>query len=161
MQRNGAPEADVLVVRTAIADCYEDLGRNEELLAMRRHIYERMVEIFGATDSSTLLDASRLADSLILEGRYREARSFCAKQTRVARRVLGSENQDTIELRVSYAISLYKDDGSRLAEALAILKDVHQTARRVFGHAHPVTTRIQEELSEARKHGADDATAAS
>ena len=40
-------------------------------------------------------------------------------------------------------------------EALAILEDVHQTARRVFGHAHPVTMRIQNALSEARESQPD------
>ena len=79
------------------------------------------------------------------------------KQTRVARRVLGSENRDTIELRVSYAISLYKDDVSRLNEALAILVEVYQTARRVFSDAHPITRAVQRVLSEARESQADDA----
>ena len=63
----------------------------------------------------------------------------------------------SIDLRVSYAISLYKDDVSRLNEALAILEEVYQTARRVFGDAHPVTTRIQDKLSEARECQPDDA----
>jgi hypothetical protein len=157
MQRHGASEFNQLIAHTSIADCYEDLGRNEELLAKRRHIYARMVKLRGAADCDTLVDATRLAEALLLEGCYREARSFSAQQSRVARRVLGSEDQDTIELRVSYAISLYKDDVSRLNEALAILEEVYQTARRVFGHAHPVTMRIQDELSEAREIQADDA----
>ena len=55
-----------------------------------------------------------------------------------------------------YAISLYKDDVSRLNEALAILEEVYQTARRVFGHAHPVTMRIQHKLSQARECQATD-----
>ena len=116
-----------------------------------------MVKLRGAADSDTLIDATRLADALIAEGCYREARSFTAQQSRVARRVLGSESRDTLDLRVSYAISLYKDDASRLNEALAILVEVYQTARRVFGDAHPITRAVQEKLSEARESQAVDA----
>ena len=116
-----------------------------------------MVKLRGAADRDTLIDATRLADALILEGCYREARSFSAQQSRVARRVLGPESRDTIYHRAAYAVSLYKDDASRLDEALAIFVDIYQTARRVFGPAHPVTTRIQDKLSEARESQADDA----
>ena len=157
MQRHGASEFNQLIAHTSIADCYEDLGRNEELLTKRRDIYERMVKLRGAADCDTLIDATRLADALILEGCYREARSFTAQQSRVARRVLGSESRDTLDLRVSYAISLYQDDVSRLNEALAILVEVYQTARRVFGDAHPITRAVQEKLSEARESQAVDA----
>ena len=146
------------MARTAIADCYERLGRSQEGLAMRRHIYERMVYLFGATDSGTLLDASRLADALLLAGCYREARSFSAQQSRVARRALGSDTFETLSLRYSYAVSLYADDGSRLAEALAILEEVYQTARRVFSSNHPLTRRVQRKLSQAREcQAVDDA----
>ena len=62
-----------------------------------------------------------------------------------------------VKLRGAAAISLYKDDASRLDEALAILVEVYQTARRVFGDAHPITRAVQEKLSEARESQADDA----
>ena len=157
MKRHGASEFNQLIAHTSMADCYEDLGRNKELLAKRRDIYERMVKLRGAADRDTLIDATRLADALILEGCYREARSFSAQQSRVARRVLGPESRDTIYHRLAYAVSLYKDDASRLDEALAIFVDIYQTARRVFGDAHPVTRGVQEKLSEARESQADDA----
>jgi len=66
-----------------------------------------------------------------------------------------------LDLRVSYAISLYHDDVSRLNEALAILEDVHQTTRRVFGDAHPRTRGVQQAISEARECQADAAGASS
>ena len=65
---------------------------------------------------------------------------------------------DTLAFRVHYAISLYNDGGSRLDEALAILEDVHQTTRRLFGDAHPRTRGVQQAISEAREwQAADDA----
>ena len=158
LRRLGAPEDATLVTRTAIADCYNALGRSGEVLAMRREIYERGVKLDGIDAHNTIVHATRLADALINEGCYREARSFLAQQTRVARRVFGSDHHNTLTLRRHYAVSLYNDDVSRLNEALAILEDSHQTARRVFGDDHPFTRSIQHKLSEAREcRAADDA----
>ena len=52
---------------------------------------------------------------------------------------------------------LINDDNSRAADALAIVEDVHQTARRVFGHDYPRTRGVQQAISEAREWQADDA----
>ena len=109
----------------------------------------------GADDEDTILDGSRLSEALLLAGHYREARSFLAQLTRVAGRILGSEHSRTLDLRLTYAISLYVDDSSRVDEALAILEDVHQTTRRVFGDAHPRTRGVQQAISEARECQAD------
>ena len=68
---------------------------------------------------------------------------------------------DALAFRVHYAISLYNDGSSRLDEALAILEDVHQTTRRVFGDAHPRTRGVQQAISEARECQADAAGASS
>ena len=143
-----------------MADCYIALGRSDEALVMRRDIYERTSKLDGIDDQNTIISATRLADALINEGCYGEARAFCAKQSRVARRVLGSESTETLAFRLHYAISLYNDGGSRLDEALAILEDVHQTTRRLFGDAHPRTRGVQQAISEAREWQADDADGA-
>ena len=158
-------------VRPVLHDPPEDLRREAPegrkassraappVVRLRRQHQRESIEVAvrGAADCDTLIDATRLADALILEGCYREARSFSAQQSRVARRVLGPESRDTIYHRLAYAVSLYKDDASRLDEALAIFVDIYQTARRVFGDAHPVTEGVQEKLSEARESQAVDA----
>ena len=64
-------------------------------------------------------------------------------------------------LRLTYALSLYVDDSSRVAEALAILEDIHPPTQRIFGHFHPLTRRIQNALSKARECLADAAAAGS
>ena len=52
---------------------------------------------------------------------------------------------------------MYRDDISCLADAIAILDDVYQKARRMLGPDHPLTGKIQHHLSEARESQAADA----
>ena len=51
-----------------------------------------------------------------------------------------------------YAESLCKDDGATLddlREAVTTLEETSQTARRVFGGTHPLTSGIEGSLQEA------------
>ena len=50
-------------------------------------------------------------------------------------------------------MALYKDDGATLddlREAVTTFEETEQTARRVFGSAHPLTAKTEFRLQEAR-----------
>ena len=52
-----------------------------------------------------------------------------------------------------YAKALYLDNGATLEdlrEAVSTLEDAARIARRVLGNAHPTTTRIKDDLQDAR-----------
>ena len=52
-----------------------------------------------------------------------------------------------------YARALYYDEGATLDDlrkAVTILEDTEQTARRVLGGTHPMTTGIDDDLRRAR-----------
>ena len=69
------------------------------------------------------------------------------------RRVLGESHEVTFRARNTYAKALYKDPSATLDdlhEAVATLEDTARTARRVFGGAHPLTSKIEVDLQEAR-----------
>ena len=71
----------------------------------------------------------------------------------VARRALGENDENTLKILWSYAMTLYKDRSSTLEdlrEAVTTLEELERTARRVLGGAHPVTLSIEESLREAR-----------
>ena len=54
---------------------------------------------------------------------------------------------------MSYAKALYKDDDATLddlREAVTMLEETAQTARRVFGGAHPLTEALEGDLEESR-----------
>ena len=58
-----------------------------------------------------------------------------------------------LEMRWSYGVALYDDDGATLddlREAVMTLEELKRTARRVLGGAHPLTEGIEDELRDAR-----------
>ena len=86
-------------------------------------------------------------------GRFEEAKSLMRKSIPVARRVLGSNNETTLKMRMIYAKALYEDPGATLDdlhEAVTTLEEIERTARRVLGGAHPLTVDIGRGLQYAR-----------
>ena len=93
------------------------------------------------------------ATTLIELGRFEEARSLMRKMIPVARRVLGHDNDLTLQMRLNYARALYEDPGATLddlRDAVTALEDTARIARRVFGGAHPLTEGVGRELLKAR-----------
>ena len=75
------------------------------------------------------------------------------KTARVARRVLGENDETTIVMRCNYAKSLYREPGATLddlREAVNTLEDNEPIARRVFGGAHPHFLYVERLLHNAR-----------
>ena len=71
----------------------------------------------------------------------------------MARRVLGESSEDTLNVRLNYAKTLYKDKGATLEdlrEAVTTFEDAERIARRVLGGAHPMTLAIEETLRAVR-----------
>ena len=120
---------------------------------MDRDTYSGYLRLNGEEHRESLIAAKNLATTLGELRRFEEAKALMRKTTPVARRVLGESNRITLAMRLLYAQSLYKDDGSTLddlREAVATLVETVRTARRVFGGAHPLTTGIEGELGNAQ-----------
>ena len=101
----------------------------------------------------TFRAASNYALSLIVLGRFEEAKSLLRKTMPVARRVLGENDDLTLRMRWHSAQSLYMDDDATLEdlrEAVTTLEDVEKNARRVFGSEHPHLQLIECYLRDAR-----------
>ena len=72
---------------------------------------------------------------------------------RVARRVFGDDDEDTLRMRWIYASALYMDASATLddlREAVTTLEDSKRIARRVFGGSHPLTEGIERNVQSAR-----------
>ena len=85
--------------------------------------------------------------------RFGKAKALLRKTTPVARRVLGQNHELVLEMRWSYGVALYDDDGATLddlREAVMTLEELKRTARRVLGGAHPLTSAIEGDLRNAR-----------
>jgi len=71
-----------------------------------------------------------------------------------ARRALGEEHEINMKLRRFYACCLYKPDGAsrdEVVEATNLFEALSRMTRRVFGPAHPFTTKIQKDLKNAQE----------
>ena len=92
-------------------------------------------------------------NSLLILGRFKEAKSLMRKIEPLTRRILGEDDRITLIMRWNYANARFRDDSATLddlAEAVATLEDVAPTARRVLGGAHPTTEGIEACLQYAR-----------
>jgi len=153
MRRVGAPEENVLIAQSNLACAYESLGRLQDGLRIRQHVYSRRLEILGEENKHTLQTAYNYAATLKDLRRFEEARSLMRKTIPVARRVLGESNELSIKLRWSYTEALYLDAGATLddlREAVTTLEDAERIARRVLGGAHPVIVDMERSLRVAR-----------
>ena len=146
LRRLGGSERNMLVVQSNLADTYAKLGRKEEALRLRRDVYSGYLRLHGEESEASLTGALNYSLSLTDLGRYQEAKSLLRTKMPVARRVCGDNNDNTLRMRLIYAMSLYENNDATLddlREAVTTLEDTERTARRVLGGAHPITRGIE------------------
>ena len=152
-RRIGSSESCILVAQSNLALAYQELGRLEEALRMRRDVYSGRLKLNGIEHSYTLIAANHYADSLHCLQHFDETKSLLRKMMPVAQRVLGDSNDTTLRMRLIYARALCLDTDATLddlREAVATLEDTERTARRVFGGAHPLVASIERDFQRAR-----------
>ena len=107
-----------------------------------------------AHSSSATFASPYYASSLVDLQRFEEAGSVLRKMIPVARRVLGESHINTVQMKKTYAQSIYRDDGATLddlREAVTTLEETERTARRVLGGAHPFVLSTEESLRASRQ----------
>ena len=100
-----------------------------------------------------LIEANNYANGLVDLRRFEEAKSLLRKTMPIARRALGETHRLMFKIRRMFAEALVRADGAtldELREAATTLEDSGRTARRVFGGSHPLTTKIDGDLRQAR-----------
>jgi hypothetical protein len=120
---------------------------------LKRDVYSGYLKLHGEEHERTFAVANNYALSLNGLQRFKETKSLLRKTIPVARRVLGEGCDATLKMSWYYAAALFMDTGATLndlREAVTTLEDTEQTARRVLGGAHPLTTRIEYYLRDAR-----------
>ena len=120
---------------------------------MRRDAYSGRLKLNGEEHGHTLHAAYNYAGSLVDLERFAEANALLRKLIPVARRVLGENQGLTLDMRWNYAAALCKDPAATLddvREAVTTLEEAERAKRRVLGGDHPVTTKIERDLRNAR-----------
>jgi hypothetical protein len=152
-RRLGDRESNILAVQSNLAATYRSLGRFEEALQMKRDGYTGHLNLYGTEHRETLIEANNYAASLLDLQRFAEAKTLLRKTMPVSRRVLGESDDTTLQMRLTYAMALYKDSTATLDdlnEAVNTLEEIERIARRVFGGAHPDVANIEKALQDAR-----------
>jgi len=152
-RRLGASEEDLLAVQGNLAITYQDMGRLEQALSMRRDVYSGYLRLHGEEDRDTLIAAGNYAASLVDLERHGEGKALLRRTIPMAQRVLGKHDDFPLIMRSNYAEALYKDPAATLndlREAETTLEDTERATRRVLGGAHPTTKLIGCNLREAR-----------
>ena len=151
--RHGYRVEIILAVQGNIATTYDNLGRFEEALRIRRDVYSECLKPYGEEHEQTLQAANNYASTLVEAERFEQARVLIRRTIPVARRVLGEGHRLTLKMRANYARALYKNPAATLddlREAVRTHEDAAPTVRRVFGGSHPLTVDIENELRGAR-----------
>ena len=152
-KRLGRSESTILTVMGNLAQTYNCLGREEDSLRMMRAVYSGTLNVWGEGHPETIREANNYAMALMRLERRAEAKELLRKTTPVARRVLGESDTLKLTMRWNYARALSEDAAAThgdLREAVNALEETEQTARRVLGGAHPLTTEIEDDLQDAR-----------
>ena len=122
LRRVGDPDTNMLVAQGNLAVLYQNVGRNEEALHLRRDVYYGYFRLYGQ-DRRALGAATCYASSLIDLQRFKEAKSLFRKAIPVARRVLGEGDEITLRMGALYAMASRGDavagDGPERAAATA------------------------------------------
>ncbi len=155
MRRVGAPARSILSMQNNLAIAYQNLGRFEESLRLRREVYSGRLKFNGKQHSDTFIAALNYASTLSRSElqRFEETKSFLVPLIPVARRALGESDDTTLKMRSLHARVLYTDPGSTLddiREAVTTLEDTTRITRRVLGGAHPLFGAIERDLQNAR-----------
>ena len=153
MHRRLWPSCDVLHIETNIAECYVALGRHKEAIDLRRTIYDKSLAKDGPTGEFVIVYGMYLAQSLVGDYFFAEAKTFLRDLIPKAESVLGKQDNDTLILQVLYATAVHKDAESSLdeqREVIATLEDCHRIARQVFGASHPRCRDVERTLESAR-----------
>ena len=155
-------EDNMLTAKANLAIAYSKDGREGEALLMEREIYAKTREIYGEESEDNINTVHNLAKLLLEAALHGEARTLLRDYLAVAPRSLGSDHQETLTLRLNYAVALVyegddedeetddEQDRADYLEAERIAADVDRRAELVFGTQHPLIIEAQDTLREVR-----------
>ena len=148
LRRRGTSEIHILRTKNNTAVCYQNLGRHEEALGLRREVYAAFRVMLGESQEETLIAAHNLGLSFIKLKRFAEAKSTLLKPIADAQRTLGDDHATTLDLRDVFGEALSLNE--EFDEATVIYEDIIKRSRRLLGAQHCETQRRERYLGQIR-----------
>jgi serine/threonine-protein kinase len=152
----GTDHADTLRSMNDLAFWSGDGGRHGEAIALHREVIERRSRVLGPEHYDTLWSTNDLAVALGRVGRYREAEALLLDALATWRRSDISQEPDAFMENLADAYH----GQERYEEAEALIGEVLEIRRRLFGDEHPQTLsaiRNQATLDYEQGRGAEGA----
>ena len=135
--------ANILAIRSNLANCYTKLDRSEEALPIFRAVYEA---------NGDLVAAMNYIQALVQANQFATARAVGRKELPALRK-LGLDHDLALNFRRNYAGALYGDENATVdeqREGLAMIQDVATRWARVFGADSHEARHLAGVLSEAK-----------
>ena len=135
--------ANILAIRSNLANCYTKLDRSEEALPIFRAVYEA---------NGDLVAAMNYIQALVQANQFAAARAVGRKELPALRK-LGLDHDLALNFRRNYAGALYGDENATVdeqREGLAMIQDVATRWARVFGADSHEARHLAGVLSEAK-----------
>ena len=144
---------EILQMNANLAAAYEDAGRKDQGIAIKRECYLDAKAMTGPRSELTLVCANNLAVALINRGSLTEAKTLLKAQL-AYQADAELDNELSIHLLTNYAKALYKNSEAvpdDLLESIATYEKCLTAARRLWGAGHPQVTGIERHLGKARE----------
>ena len=146
----------VLSVQTNLANCYQELARDDEAFRLERSVYVGKLSAYGPLHESTILSGVNLSMTLLNHGQYAEVIQISRDTLHAAKQVLSPTGNAEPVLAAGHLLAkaLYLQPTASRADvlkAVALLGDIVQKSRHVLGPEHFRTVYAIESLEEARQ----------
>ena len=145
LSTSGMDHPDTLTAMNNLANSYDDAGRRDEALNLRKEVLRLSRKVLGSEHPFTLGAMGNLAKSDDEIGRRDEALKLREEVLVLFGKVKGPEHPDTLIAMTSLAIS-YSTAG-RQDDALKLRLEVLSLSGKVLGPEHPDTLRAMLNLA--------------
>ena len=147
-------ELATLACQGNISKALNSLGRDEESLTMRRHVYTRYLALIGICQE-TMNAVLNLAASLSTTKRFTEAKLLLQKRLLEAEAICGADSNTALQLLRLSCVVVCTDPACSvddLSDANTRLEALVKRSNRVFGDSHPQAIICQKQLKVAKVH---------
>lgn len=134
-----------LEIENVIADCRNLLGEYQEVLELKKKVYNLKKEMLGESHSVSILALNDLATSYMNIGETDKAKSMFEDAVRKSMSVLGPRHQNTLMILSDLSDAYIKS--GEYQEAVEILELVYKEQRKSLGDLHPCTIATLDSLA--------------
>ena len=137
-----------------VANCFAQLGREEEAQVIRRMVLAKERSFYGDGHLEPIMTAANIANAMVQckkpsAKKYAEIREFTREWVSIAQSSGLGDHHITNRIKEAHAYGIYRDPAASLddvREGVTILEDVDRSYRQILGKDHPVSAHTRASL---------------